>query len=151
MRYMHWLTPVEKHPDTQLFELDALCNYQAPNHYHNQIKAFTTNRLSEGGHYQALFTFINMNIYAPTIYDKEIITPLSPDAYKYYDFRLESSEQVEGLLLHRIRFTPVKWSQKLLSGEMQVVDSLWTVERILMQGRASLEDFEIDMRFGREE
>ena len=151
MRYMHWLTPVEKHPDTQLFELDAQCNYQAPNHYHNQIKAFTTNRLSEGGHYQALFTFINMNIYAPTIYDKEIITPLSPDAYKYYDFRLESSEQVEGLLLHRIRFTPVKWSQKLLSGEMQVVDSLWTVERILMQGRASLEDFEIDMRFGREE
>ena len=151
IRYMHWLTPVDKHPDNQLFELDAQSNYQAPNHYQNQIKAFQTSRLSEGSHYQELFAFINMNIYAPTIYDKEIITPLSPEADKYYAFRLEGSELVEGRLLHRIRFTPRKWSQKLLSGELQVVDSLWTVDRILMKGRASLEDFEIDMRFSREE
>ena len=151
IRYMHWLTPVDKHPDNQLFELDAQSNYQAPNHYQNRIKAFQTSRLSEGSHYQALFAFINMNIYAPTIYDKEIITPLSPEADKYYAFRLEGSELVEGRLLHRIRFTPRKWSQKLLSGELQVVDSLWTVDRILMKGRASLEDFEIDMRFSREE
>ena len=151
MRYMHWLTPVDKHPDSQLFELDAQCSYQAPNHYQNQIKAFKTSRLSDGSHYQELFAFINMNIYASTIYDKEIITPLSPEADKYYAFRLEGSERVEGRLLHRIRFTPRKWSQKLLSGELQVVDSLWTVDRILMQGRASLEDFKIDMRFSREE
>ncbi|MCI6522068.1 MAG: DUF5686 family protein [Parabacteroides sp.] len=151
IRYMHWLTPVDKHPDNQLFELDAQSNYQAPNHYQNRIKAFQTSRLSEGSHYQELFAFINMNIYAPTIYDKEIITPLSPEADKYYAFRLEGSELVEGRLLHRIRFTPRKWSQKLLSGELQVVDSLWTVDRILMKGRASLEDFEIDMRFSREE
>ena len=151
IRYIHWLTPVDKHPDNQLFELDAQSNYQAPNHYQNQIKAFQTSRLSEGSHYQELFAFINMNIYAPTIYDKEIITPLSPEADKYYAFRLEGSELVEGRLLHRIRFTPRKWSQKLLSGELQVVDSLWTVDRILMKGRASLEDFEIDMRFSREE
>ena len=151
IRYMHWLTPVDKHPDNQLFELDAQSNYQAPNHYQNRIKAFQTSRLSEGSHYQELFAFINMNIYAPTIYDKEIITPLSPAADKYYAFRLEGSELVAGRLLHRIRFTPRKWSQKLLSGELQVVDSLWTVDRILMKGRASLEDFEIDMRFSREE
>lgn len=151
IRYMHWLTPVDKHPDNQLFELDAQSNYQAPNHYQNRIKAFQTSRLSEGSHYQELFAFINMNIYAPTIYDKEIITPLSPEADKYYAFRLEGSELVEGRLLHRIRFTPRKWSQKLLSGELQVVDCLWTVDRILMKGRASLEDFEIDMRFSREE
>ena len=151
IRYMHWLTPVDKHPDNQLFELDAQSNYQAPNHYQNRIKAFQTSRLSEGSHYQELFAFINMNIYAPTIYDKEIITPLWPEADKYYAFRLEGSELVEGRLLHRIRFTPRKWSQKLLSGELQVVDSLWTVDRILMKGRASLEDFEIDMRFSREE
>lgn len=151
IRYMHWLTPVDKHPDNQLFELDAQSNYQAPNHYQNRIKAFQTSRLSEGSHYQELFAFINMNIYAPTIYDKEIITPLSPEADKYYAFRLEGSELVEGRLLHRIRFTPRKWSQKLLSGELQVVDSLWAVDRILMKGRASLEDFEIDMRFSREE
>lgn len=151
IRYMHWLTPVDKHPDNQLFELDAQSNYQAPNHYQNRIKAFQTSRLSEGSHYQELFAFINMNIYAPTIYDKEIITPLSPEADKYYAFRLEGSELAEGRLLHRIRFTPRKWSQKLLSGELQVVDSLWTVDRILMKGRASLEDFEIDMRFSREE
>ncbi|MGM9754829.1 MAG: DUF5686 family protein [Parabacteroides sp.] len=138
IRYMHWLTPVDKHPDNQLFELDAQSNYQAPNHYQNRIKAFQTSRLSEGSHYQELFAFINMNIYAPTIYDKEIITPLSPEADKYYAFRLEGSELVEGRLLHRIRFTPRKWSQKLLSGELQVVDSLWTVDRILMKGRASL-------------
>ena len=151
MRYMHWLTPVDKHPDNQLFELDAQCSYQAPNHYQNQINAFNANRLSANSHYQELFTFINMNIYAPTIYDKEIITPLSPEADRYYAFRWEGSEVVEGRLLHRIRFTPRKWSQKLLSGELQVVDSLWTVDRILMQGRASLEDFEMDIRFGREE
>lgn len=151
MRYMHWLTPVDKHPDTQLFELDAQCSYQAPNHYQNRIKAFKTNRFSESSHYQELFAFINMNVYASTIYDKEIITPLSPEADKYYAFRLEGSEVVEGHLLHRIRFTPIKWSQKLLSGELLVVDSIWSVDRILMQGRASLEDFEIDMRFSRED
>ena len=151
MRYMHWLTPVDKHPDNQLFELDAHCAYQAPNHYQNHIKAFKASRLSEGSHYQALFAFINMNIYAPTIYDKEIITPLSPEADKYYAFQLMGSEEVEGRLLHRIRFTPIKWSQKLLNGELQVVDSLWTIDRIWMQGHASLEDFEIDMRFSKEE
>lgn len=151
MRYMHWLTPVDKHPDTQLFELDAQCSYQAPNHYQNRIKAFQTNRLSENSHYQELFAFININVYAPTIYDKEIITPLSPEADKYYAFQLAGSEVEGGRLLHRIRFTPIQWSQKLLSGELLVVDSIWSVDRILMQGRASLEDFEIDMRFSRED
>lgn len=146
---MHWFTPVDKYPKDKLFELDAQVCYEAPNHYLNRIRAFQASQLSTSDHLQELFAFINFNIYAPTIYDKEVITPLAPEATSYYNFSLEGSSEADGQTLHHIRFTPRKWSQKLLAGELFIVDSLWTIDRIIMSGRSSLEEFTIDMRFSR--
>ena len=77
--------------------------------------------------------------------------PLSPDAFKYYTFRQEGTDTISGIPVYNIRFTPRQWSQKLLSGNLYVTDELWTIDRIEIQGHSSFSEFNLSIRFNRDE
>ena len=151
IRFAHEVFPVEHNPGDGLFEMSGYINYHAPNHYRNDIRAVNGNRLSSGKQYKEVFTFINLNVYSPTIYNKEIIMPLSPKAFKYYTFDLKDVETIDGRTFYCIRFTPRTWSQKLLSGQLYVTDRIWTVDRIEVEGHSSFSEFSLQLCFYRDE
>lgn len=130
LRYAYLVFPIERHPRDAFFEMSGLTRYDAPNHYRNEIVAINSSHLAAGRHYKEIASFVNLNVYSPTIYNKGMIMPLSPDAFKYYTFRQEGTDTISGIPVYNIRFTPRQWSQKLLSGNLYVTDELWTIDRI---------------------
>ena len=97
LRYAYLVFPVERHPCDALFEMSGLTRYDAPNHYRNKIVAINSSHLAAGRHYKEIASFVNLNVYSPTIYNKGIIMPLSPDAFKYYTFRQEGTDTISGI------------------------------------------------------
>ena len=151
LRYAYLVFPIERHPRDAFFEMSGLTRYDAPNHYRNEIVAINSSHLAAGRHYKEIASFVNLNVYSPTIYNKGMIMPLSPDAFKYYTFRQEGTDTISGIPVYNIRFTPRQWSQKLLSGNLYVTDELWTIDRIEIQGHSSFSEFNLSIRFNRDE
>lgn len=151
IRYANEIFPVDHNPKDAFFEMSGTTRFNAPNHYRNDIQAINSNRLSSGKRYKEVLSFINLNVYAPAIYNKGFIMPLSPEAFKYYTFRLDSLEDTGGATLYHIRFTPRQWSQKLLSGYLYVADKYWTIDRLDVEGHSSFSEFRLDIRFSRDE
>ncbi len=151
LRYAYLVFPIERHPRDAFFETSGLTRYDAPNHYRNEIVAINSSHLAAGRHYKEIASFVNLNVYSPTIYNKGMIMPLSPDAFKYYTFRQEGTDTISGIPVYNIRFTPRQWSQKLLSGNLYVTDELWTIDRIEIQGHSSFSEFNLSIRFNRDE
>lgn len=150
MHFAHLVFPVEHNPHNALFEMSSHSQFHAPNHYRHDIEAVNGNHLTTGQKYKDVFSFVNLNIYSPTIYNKEMIMPIAANAFKYYTFALEETAETEGLRIYTIRFTPRQWSQKLLSGKLRVVDGSWTIDRIELNGHSSFSDFRLQMVFSRD-
>ena len=151
LQYAYLVFPIERHPRDAFFEMSGLTRYDAPNHYRNKIVAINSSHLAAGRHYKEIASFVNLNVYSPTIYNKGMIMPLSPDAFKYYTFRQEGTDTISGIPVYNIRFTPRQWSQKLLYGNLYVTDELWTIDRIEIQGHSSFSEFNLSIRFNRDE
>lgn len=105
LQYAYLVFPIERHPRNAFFEMSGLTRYDAPNHYRNKIVAINSSHLAAGRHYKEIASFVNLNVYSPTIYNKGMIMPLSPDAFKYYTFRQEGTDTISGIPVYNIRFT----------------------------------------------
>ena len=94
--------------------------------------------------------FLNLNVYSPTAYDDAIFMPIASNAFKFYTFNLEGLETINGLTIYKIRFLPKQWSQKLVCGDLYVIDQSWTIDKIDMNGRYSFAEFNLVMSYGRD-
>lgn len=149
MRYAHLLFPVDPRPTNAFFEMNGHTDYNAPNHYRNKIEAVNGSRISSAKQCREILSFINFNIYSPTIFNKEMIMPLSAKALKYYIFRVEDIDESTGLRIYNIRFTPRQWSQKLLSGNLYITEGSWMIDKIDIEGHASFSEFNLKFCFSR--
>ena len=70
LRYAYLVFPIERHPRDAFFEMSGLTRYDAPNHYRNEIVAINSSHLAAGRHYKEIASFVNLNVYSPTIYNK---------------------------------------------------------------------------------
>lgn len=150
MHFANLVFPVESNQKDVVFEMVNDFRYDAPNNYRHDIRAINGNRLLKPAKQKEVLSFINMNIYSPTIYNKGIIMPVAREAFRYYNFSLESVEDTAGIRIYAIRFTPKQWSQKLLDGHLYIVDGSWTIDRAEMNGRSTLSEFTLRMRFSRD-
>ncbi len=66
-----------------------------------------------------------INPYAPKIFDK--ISPLSKNAFTFYRFRLDGYYLEDGQMINKIRVIPKRNDSRLLSGDLFVVENLWSV------------------------
>jgi len=150
LRLGHHLFPVNRKNKDMIFEMVSESEYNAPNKYVHNFKALNGNSIPNPKKQQEAFNFLNLNIYASTVYDEKIITPLTKSAFKYYDFSLIGTEDSTGIKIYQIRFMPKQWSQKLVSGDMFVRDNDWTLDKIDMHGRFYFAEFNLIMTFCRE-
>lgn len=150
MHFSNLVFPVEANQKETIFELVSNLSYDAPNNYRHDIRAINGNRTIKVSKQKEVLSFINMNVYSPTIYNKGIIMPVAREAFRYYDFRLENVEDTADIHIYVIRFTPKQWSQKLLDGQLYIVDGNWTIDRVELNGRSTLSEFTLRMRFSRD-
>lgn len=142
--------PVESNQKETAFEMVSDFRYEAPGNYHHDIRAINSNRPFRARKQKEVLSFINLNVYSPTIYDKGIIMPIARGAFRYYNFYLEGTEDIAGIRIYHIRFSPKQWSQKLLDGELYIIDKSWTIDRIVINGLSTLSEFTLQMRFSRD-
>lgn len=149
MHFAHHLFPVDKKNANMIFEMVTHSSYQAPNRYVHRFEAANGNSIPNSAKQQEVLAFLNLNVYSPTIYDEGVIMPVAGDAFKYYRFNLESVEDTAGLKIYKIRFLPRQWSQKLVCGDLYILDKIWSIDKIDMNGRASFAEFNVEVAYSR--
>jgi len=99
--------------------------FTAPNTWNNEVKAYTNSFPDE---MQISLETVNINLYQPTIFGK--VSPLSPGAFSYYQFKLEGSYMEGEHLVNRIRVIPKKGNPELISGYIYIIEDLWCLSAV---------------------
>jgi hypothetical protein len=150
IRFAHHLFPVNRHEPDMVFEMLSLSRFEAPNAFFHDYKAINGSSIPNRQKQQEILHFLNLNVYASTAFNNEVLMPIAKNAFRYYDFHLMDTSELAGTKTYRIRFLPKQLSQKLISGYMYVVDNAWTISRIELSGRYYFADFILTMTFGQE-
>ena len=149
INFAHYLFPTDRKNKDMFFELVTLSKYSAPNTYSHDVKAVNGNSIPNSKRQQEAMVFLSLNVYSSTAYDDAIFMPMASNAFKFYSFNLEGKETVDGRTIYKIGFLPKQWSQKLVCGYLYVTDSLWTIDKIDMNGRYSFAEFNLVMSYNR--
>ncbi len=150
IRFAHHLFPVDRKKNDFVFELFSHSQFEAPNNYLHDFQAVNGSAIPNRRKQEEFLTFLNLNVYAPTAYNEDFLMPVAKGSFRFYKFDLIDIEEVDGLTIYRIRFLPKQLSQKLISGDLYIVDKTWAVDKIDLSGRYSFADFNLVMTFGRD-
>lgn len=149
IRFAHNLFPVNRREGDMVFEMLSLSRFEAPNAFYHDYRAVNGSSIPNRQKQREIISFLNLNIYAPTAFDNAILMPVTQQAFKYYEYRVDSvMEGSNGQRTFIVDFIPKHASPKLVSGTMHVADSSWTIARINLKGHYDFSDFDLEMSFG---
>ena len=149
IRLAHHLFPVDRKNKDMLFEMVSLSKYNAPQNFLHNIQAVNGNSIPNKKKQLEALSFLNLNVYSSTAYDDAIMMPIASNSFQLYSYNLESSEKIDGQIIHKIRFLPKQWSKKLVCGFLYIIDQRWTIDKIDMNGHYSFAEFNLAMNYGR--
>lgn len=150
IRFAHKIFPVDSRNEDILFEMAGNTEFTAPNNFKHTIYAANGNSIPDRKKQEEALNFLSLNVYTPVSYNESIIMPVAANSFRVYSFILEEMEEIDGVAIYKIRFTPKQWSQKLVSGNMWVRGDNWTIERIDINGQLVFAYFNLVMTFGKE-
>jgi hypothetical protein len=122
--------------------------FKAPNYFVQQILAANGSRTGIKDIRERTMQFLNVNMYNPAIFNNQILIPGVKDIFKYYRFEYVSDIDTLNHRIHQIRVIPKIRSQQLISGFLYVVDSLWTIYKVNIEGKRGFSKFQIETEFG---
>lgn len=108
-----------------LIESQNEVTYTAPDKYDQKVVALSSSIPVEFDNNMAM-GMINSNIYSPEI--AGFISPLSPQAFSYYQFKLEGVSFEGEHLINKIKVIPKKKNAQLTSGYIYIVENYWNVQ-----------------------
>lgn len=103
-----------------VLEQQQIVNFTAPNIWNNKVLA---NRNSFPEEIQVDMGITTVNLYTPELFGK--VSPLNKNAFSYYRFRLDGCFVEEGQMINKIRVIPKKDDNRLLEGDLFIVEDLW--------------------------
>ena len=103
--------------------------FAAPDTTDHKVLAFQNSFPGENNSEKMVLGFINMSFY-DTKSDETYVSPLSPHAFKYYNFRYEGFFDDGKYTVNRIKVIPKRKSQQLLEGEIYIVENLWCIHSV---------------------
>lgn len=139
---------LDKKKDNTILETLINIHYQAPNNFTQKIYAINGNSLNIEDIRKRAMQFLNINIYNPTSFNDEVLMPIAKNAFKYYNFHFVEEIDTMGVKILKIRITPKQKSQKLISGDIYILDKLWTIQKIDISGKWDFSTFYVDTEFG---
>ncbi|RHJ92532.1 DUF5686 family protein [Parabacteroides bouchesdurhonensis] len=150
IRFANHLFPVDRKNKDIVFEMVSQSKFNAPNTYLHNFKAVNGNSIPNSSKQQEVLNYLNLNVYSPTAYNEGILMPVASNAFSLYNFTLEGIQDTAGLKIYKIRFMPKIWSQKLVCGDLYIIDKSWIIDKIDMNGRLSFAEFNLVMTFSRD-
>ncbi len=139
---------LDKKNDNTIIESIAEIHFQAPNNFTQKIIAVNGTNIGADDISRRVMQFLNINVYNPTSFNDEILMPTVKKAFKYYRFYYESDIDTMNYKILKIRIEPRIKSQKLLAGYIYVVDKLWAIARIDVEGKWDFSEFHVKTSFG---
>lgn len=148
LRYAPDFLYLDNKGNNSLLEALIDLSYSAPNYFSNEIKVLNGSRLNEKEIQEKVMPFLTVNIYNPTIFNDHILLPGIKNVFKYYRFEYITSLDTLGKTIHQIKIIPKIKTQRLMSGFFYIVDGIWTIHRIDINGNWELSDFSLQAEFG---
>ena len=148
LRYIPTMFRIRKGVKEYLMETYNELSFTAPDIYDQKVTATmgTANEFWDlNGQLPQYFRF---NIYAPTILADKLLSPLAPNAKKYYNYRIDTIRGESHDIQYVIRFIPKSKSFQLVGGYMVVSDNVWSIREIRFSGRSEILSFSNHVRMG---
>lgn len=148
IRFLPTMFRLRKGVNEYMIETYSDLHYTAPDIYDQKVKAGvgTASEFWEAdGH---LLEYFHTNIYSSSLLYDMLVSPLAPNARRYYAYRVDT---VLGSPLdrqYRISFVPRYKSFQLVEGYMVVSDNVWSVREMRFSGRSELFRFDVLLQMG---
>lgn len=105
-----------------VLEEQQLVKFTAPNIWDNKVLARKNSFPDE---IQVDMGLTSVNLYTPELFGK--ISPLHKSAFSYYRFRLDGCFVEAGQMINKIHFSPKRADNRLLEGDIFIVEDLWCI------------------------
>ena len=92
--------------------------------------------------------YFHINIYSSTLLYDKLLSPLAPNAKKYYTYRIDTVMGERHALQYKIRFMPKSKSFQLVGGYLIVSDNVWSVREMRFSGRNEMVRFNNLVKMG---
>lgn len=148
LRYVPAMFRMKKGVREYLVESYSDLHYSAPNIYDQKVKAVygTVNRF--GGVGGDVLENFHVNVYAPFLLGNKLLSPIAPNAQKYYTYRIDSVRTIDEREEYYIRFIPKNKSYQLVKGYMIVSGDVWSIRELQFSGRSEYLRFDNLIRMG---
>lgn len=148
LRFLPTMFRLRKGERQYLIENCSDLHYTAPDLYDQKISASvgTVNKLwNVDG---LLPEYFQLRVYAPTLFDNKLISPLSADGAKYYRYLMDSIMGPEHDRAYRIRFMPRQRSYQLVGGYVVVSDRVWSLREMRFTVRSEYYNCHVLVKMG---
>lgn len=148
LRYIPQILRGEKDVNQYLLETYRDIHYTYPSIYDQKIR-YISGTLKNDKNIPGVINYFRINIYAPFLVGDALLSPLAPKSTRHYHYRLDSiTTDTLSHYLYHISFIPKNKSYQLLSGQMSINDSSWSVRSFHFEGRADLLRFKGHIQMG---
>lgn len=148
-RYIPGLFRSEDDANRYLVETYSELHYTAPNIYDQKVKTLS-GTINDSRSIPGMLDYFNVNIYAPYLLGEKLLSPLAPNSWRYYVYRIDSvSVDSLGRAEFHIRYKPRNKSFQLVEGSIVVTDGVWSVRRFTFKGRFELMEFQCAVEMGK--
>lgn len=111
--------------DVLVNETVSLINFLAPNKYDQQIRSINSTFPKVVDF--SVDEFLRSSLYQDNI--DLLFSPLSKNAFSYYDFRHEGFEKEGKFTISKIKVIPKRKSKQLFEGYIYIINDLWCLHR----------------------
>lgn len=148
IRYIPSMFRLEKGVNNYLHESISEFHYTAPSIYDRKIRAVSSTFPSNRGQIFDIFDYMKFNLYAPSVMENKILSPLNRSAKVHYYYLLDSISPQLGSNLYKIRFIPRYHSTQLLEGFIWISSEDWAIRYVNVSGKYDLIHFHLSMKMG---
>lgn len=148
LRFIPSMFRIKKGVREYMMETYSELHYTAPDIYDQKVKAGvgTSSELWELD--GRLLEYFHINVYSSTLLYDKLLSPLAPNAKKYYVYYVDSIMGEAHDRAFRIRFMPKSKSFQLVGGYMVVSDNVWSVRELRFSGCSELLRFNNLVKMG---
>lgn len=148
MRFIPTMFRLQKGVNEYLMETYNELSFTAPNIYDQKVKA-TVGTANEFWDLDGqLPSYFHINVYSSTILYDKLLSPVAPNAWKYYTYVVDSIYGPSHDLRYRIRFIPKSKSFQLIGGYMVISNNVWSIREIRYSGRSEILRFSNHVKMG---
>jgi len=126
----------ESVPFLPVYLLETVSNYsyqKSPKKYYENILASNTKGFTNQSISKLLGVMNqNVNVYDNyiTVIDKDFISPLNDEAFRYYNFSTPDTQVVAGKKLYHFVFSPKRPGQSTFQGDAWITEKTYQIEKI---------------------